>query len=101
MGEDNLNRDIEKVTILSADMEKIPTSNKIEPKPVESVGEAVAVGFVGTGFGGALVIIGILLSCTGIGIILGIPLILAGIIILIMAPIETIKDSAKVIRKKK
>lgn len=101
MGEDNHDLDIEKVTILSTDMEKIPISDKIEPKPAESVGEVVATGFVGLGVGGVFLIIGIILSCTGIGIILGIPFIFAGIICLVLAPIETVKNSAKVVRNKK
>ncbi len=64
---------------LSVQNEQQPIATKAKRTPLLALGGAAGMGAMGFGCGFWLVLLGVLLSLTGIGAIIGIPLILVGI----------------------
>lgn len=64
---------------LAVQNEQQPIATKAKRTPLLALGGAAGMGFMGFGCGFWLVIFGVLLSLTGIGAIIGIPLIIMGL----------------------
>jgi hypothetical protein len=91
---------IERFSIPSDKMSELPSDKPIEHKP-ESVSEAVVGGAGDASLSLGVAFIGLLLSLTGIGIIIGLPLIIIGVVGAFGITKDAVKDSVELMGDKK